>query len=196
MHKYLFMTAITMALLSSLGVPGIDALEAFGESIDSKYTAATASTVQLAEPDQIKRDGKFRLAYDALMETFKAYVSIVVQTAGFILLAIGWVLTSDKARSYLGANHLARRIALGAIVVIAAIHLGVSWGYYKLSEKFVVLLDNLNYVEHVFYERYEITMAILWMNGLLNLVLFALLFTLVLGLGRPGLTAVSAGDST
>ena len=75
----------------------------------------------------------FKLIYDSLVDFHKAYVTNVMNTLAFIVIATGWILTSDKSRDYLSRNKTGRWVSLFVIVIIAVIHTVVSVGLYQVS---------------------------------------------------------------
>jgi hypothetical protein len=125
---------------------------------------------------------RFDLVYEALIDFYKSYVANVNNTLAVIVVSIGWVLTSDKCRSFLTSNRYAYRLSLAVIASIALIHSLVSVGYYLISQRQMELLQKLKYVPAEYYELYSVNLTQLAINLVLNLLMFSLLFLIVFSL--------------
>lgn len=127
---------------------------------------------------------EFDLLYASLVDTFKGYVENVMKTLASIIIAIGWILTSESSRTFLKAQRSAYVMVLVAVLIISALHAGVSVAYYWRSRKKMDLLEGLKdgesaYVKPAYYAGYQITPLIIAVNLLMNLSLFAVLFTTI-----------------
>jgi hypothetical protein len=135
----------------------------------------------------------FDLVYEAQIDLYKTYIANVMNTLAFIIIAIGWMLTSEKCRGYLSENRLANRLSLIAVLIVAIIHSLVSIFMYMMSQEKACLLNKLNYIDCKYYEHYIISPAQMIASLLLNLTMLALLFMIILTLHRskPKVQAVT-----
>ena len=84
------------------------------------------------------------LFYDALKDEYKSYVDDVVKSIGFLVVAIGWIMTSDGARAFL-TNGQVNTVALACTVVLGACNLVIYIGHYFRSARLkqqILLLDS------------------------------------------------------
>ncbi len=131
---------------------------------------------------------KFDLMYESLKDTFKGCVENAVRTWASTIIAIGWILTSDKSRDFLSKQRAAYWWLLVAIVVISILHAGVCIVYYRRSQNKINLLERdftsgaSPYIEKEYYMGYKLTPLIIGTNLLVSLFLFAVLFMMVFSL--------------
>lgn len=154
----------------------------------------TKDEVKVSEKDKAKAlevmalKDKFDLMYESFKDTFKGYVDNVFKTWASIIIAIGWILTSDKSRDFLAQQRAAYMWLLVAIVVITILHSGVCICYYWRSKKKYDLLINdftkrqPTFIEEGYYKGYKITALIIGTNLLASLFLFAVLFMMIFSL--------------
>jgi hypothetical protein len=106
----------------------------------------------------------------------------------FIVLTMGWLLTSQQSREFLAQQRAAYWWLLIAIVVTGILHVGVCNSHYRrLQKKFNLLIREFSdsdspYTEKEYYVSYKITPLMVWTNLLLSLFLFAALFMIVFSL--------------
>jgi hypothetical protein len=106
---------------------------------------------------------KFKYAYELHKDIFHSYVNNVMTTLGLIIIAIGWIFTSEQARLFLTENRIAFYISVFLIASIMLLHLFVSWQYHKASEINKELLVNLDYLGIEYYTDYTIkTSQFIW----------------------------------
>jgi len=99
-----------------------------------------------------------RLAFDTALEALKyTYTSsgdIFFKTAGFLLLALGWLITSDKARAFLHDNVRARRTSLLVVLIVAAVHASVVIGRSSASTTLAAFLNSTQCTSSQAYEAF------------------------------------------
>jgi hypothetical protein len=131
---------------------------------------------------------KFDLLYESLKDEFKGYIDFLMKTWTFIIITMGWILTSQQSREFLAKQRAAYWWLLATILVIYILHVGVCNSYYRRSQnKFNLLIREFSasdspYIEKEYYISYKITPLLVWTNLLLSLFLFAVLFMIVLSL--------------
>ena len=124
---------------------------------------------------------KFDMIYTSMTHLSKEYVDDVMKTIAFLLLAIGWIVTSDRSRAFLSTENV-NLTALIAIVFIALTHVLLSIGAFRTSQVKMRLLEDLDYVSREYYAGDRVTGLLLIANLALHLALFATLFALILTL--------------
>ena len=75
---------------------------------------------------------RFELFYDALKDEYKSYVEDVVKSLGVLIIAIGWIMTSEGTRTFLAGSKV-NAVALICTVVLAAANFTVYIGHYLRS---------------------------------------------------------------
>ena len=121
----------------------------------------------------------FTFLFEILKDLNKSYVENVMATLGFILLSMGWMVTSEKAREFLRQNRPMRIGALIVIFTIAIIHSGVSIALWYVSNEKHQQIVALNYTTAEYFEVYRLTRLHVALNLLMNLSAFGLLAGLV-----------------
>jgi hypothetical protein len=92
----------------------------------------------------METDKRFSLFYDALKDEYKSYVEDVVKSLGFLIIAIGWIVTSESARLFL-ASPKVNGFALACTLGLAVCNLAVYIGHYFRSARLkrqILLLDS------------------------------------------------------
>jgi len=121
----------------------------------------------------------FKFLFEIFKDQNKSYFQNVMGTLGFVLLAIGWVVTSEKSRSFLASSALVKFGAITVVGVIALIHSTISIGaYYVSAQKFNQLVA-LKFTEVQYYEMYKLNGWHVKLNLLMNLAVFGLLMLLI-----------------
>jgi hypothetical protein len=74
-------------------------------------------------PDSVALDAKesFHILRELLKDYSATYVSYTITTSASILLVIGWLLTSDKARDFIGGHGIVRWPLTAVAVVLLAL---------------------------------------------------------------------------
>lgn len=144
------------------------------------FISVSHSQLNPIKSDDIEKKGtSFGLLYGQLANIRKDYDENAMKTAAFILLAIGWVLTSDKGRDFLVANRTFNTFSLVVVCLIAVVHSGECLRYQSSSIVKTVQLNSLNYMEPTYYEGYLIDMESLGIVLATNLSLMSVLFMMV-----------------
>jgi hypothetical protein len=88
--------------------------------------------------------------FGVLTTSLRAYHDGIIdgsfQATGFVLLVLGWLLTSKEARAYLGSSAQARRLAALALAFGTIVYASITWRAFVLSESVFAQLNALNYV--------------------------------------------------
>jgi hypothetical protein len=126
---------------------------------------------------------KFALNHATLKDIFNNYIDNSTKTSAYLIVAIGWILTSSTARDFLASQGKQRSLtfflSLAVVLGIAIIHSVVSVGFYQRSQKKAYLLSKQDVVEAESYDNYQISLPHLFVSLPANLFLFAILFTMI-----------------
>lgn len=125
---------------------------------------------------------KHEIVYESLKDKYKGYVTDIMKTLAFLLICIGWFITSDKSRNFFKKNKVIRISAIIALVIIGIIHINASINTYISSKDIISDLSCLKYLDMKFYANYEITIKQLITNLIQNTVLFAVLIIIICSL--------------
>lgn len=119
--------------------------------------------------------------YDALISEYKAYIDDVIKSIGFLILALGWVLTSKNAQALFGQPNMAT-IVIGGIVILMIANLFVYFSHYNRSARLSEKILDLDHDCADIVDNYRLTCKHIVLNLFTILSLFGLLITLVLQL--------------
>jgi hypothetical protein len=97
----------------------------------------------------------------------------------FLVLCIGWFITSDKSRDFYKKNRTVRISSIIALIVLGIIHITSQFSSYLYSKEKLADLSELRYLDLKYYENYEITFGQLIANAAQNLVLFVVLILII-----------------
>ena len=92
---------------------------------------------------------------------------------------MGWLITSERSRRYMGSNRIARSGALTAVPAVAIMHVVLAREAFKASQTKIGALEALEYLGPDYYSDDEITQTLFLGNLAIHLVLFGALFLLV-----------------
>lgn len=140
------------------------------------------STQVTIAQSQIEAKDKFNLAYESLKEIHHCYTTDVMKTLAFLLICIGWFITSNKSRDFLKNKKSVRISSIVALVIIAIIHVREQINTYMSSQHLVSDLSIMNYLDMKYYEHYEINLGQLAANSIMNMVLFGVLILIIFSL--------------
>ncbi len=140
---------------------------------------------QTTTVDSTRTAEQFRLLYQSLQETKREYAEDAMKTLAFLIVALGWFITSDKSRAFFRRHRTARLSSIFAVCLLASIHLKASLLAYSCSQKQTMMLDALRYVDPEYYLMYTIKMPTLITNLIQNIVLFGILVVILISLKHP-----------
>ena len=115
-----------------------------------------------------------------LTETHKAFIDNTGKVAGFLLLALGWFVTSKDARAFLGSTPNVAALAASAVITAYLLSVGASWVAYRVSTKALRRLNQLAYLPPAAYQARVLGLATFVVCVAGNGVLTALLVTALL----------------
>ena len=122
---------------------------------------------------------RFELLHNLLGDQSREYVNDVLKTIAFLLVAIGWILTSKPSREFLGSNVRAHSAGLLTVALVAVIHVALSIEKFVASQQTMKLLFDLDYFPREYYAVVQIGLPVFLANVALHIVLFGTLFVLV-----------------
>ncbi|MCH7475962.1 MAG: hypothetical protein IIA27_15025 [Gemmatimonadetes bacterium] len=138
-----------------------------------------ATTPSAARQDEPTPREQFDRLSSSLARLSDDYVNDTMKTISFLLLIMGWFITSERSREYLRANRPARSATLTAIPAVALMHAFLTHRFYAGSQAKVRALERLSYLGPDFYADDAVTLALLTANVAIHLILFGTLFVLV-----------------
>ena len=121
----------------------------------------------------------FQFVFSTYQDLNKSYFRNVMSTLGFVLLSIGWIITSDKSRVFLGRSNQIRRSSIGGVAVIALIHPVICVGAYFVSAEQYAQLEEIKYVDVTYFEIYTLNALHVALNLVMHLSVFGLLMLLI-----------------
>lgn len=99
----------------------------------------------------------FDLLYGALREYEATFVDVSLKACGFFLLALGWALTSDKAREFVTESDLNRRLAILGLVLPSIAAFVLSNRVIRAARHLHSELDALQHFPRSYYQYRAIT---------------------------------------
>jgi len=126
--------------------------------------------------NSLKRDVKaeFDVLFPAFCEIQRSLLENTTKVAGFFLLAVGWLATSESARSYLRSDSLVRNSAIGAVILITLTFCAVSWMALSGSKRIEKEINDLGYISRLSISHRRVTIAVLLCYTLANVCLATL----------------------
>ncbi|MCW8930084.1 MAG: hypothetical protein OQL19_07610 [Gammaproteobacteria bacterium] len=127
----------------------------------------------------------FDLLYEASKSIYSAYVYNVWTTTALLVASIGWFLTSDHARIFLGQQGLVRKISIASLSLLALFHSLILFITQYKSQSINLLLESAAYVKdnHIpqhYYSQYLVPNSWPYASSFLNFILFYLLIYFIL----------------
>ena len=158
------------------------------QSLDRDQNDSNSDSLQAGGQTQSTNDrvapqkAKFDLVYTSFKQIYDDYNVDVMKALAFLIIGIGWFVTSNKSREFYRKNRAVRIWTVVAAVALYLIHAWACISTYLLSQEKMSLLSALNYVETEYFASYRITAASLVLNLVLIAVLFGVLIVILLSL--------------
>jgi len=99
----------------------------------------------------------FDLLYGALREYEATFVDASLKACGFFLLALGWVLTSDKAREFVTESDINRRLAIFGLLLPSIAAIVMATRVIRFTRHLHRELDALQHFPQSYYQYRVIT---------------------------------------
>jgi len=118
---------------------------------------------------------------EALITNREAYLHNFWATLGFLILAIGWFLTSKEPRNFLNAHDKIKLSCSISVGLLFIIHVLVLFNTYRLSGKLVSEINSLPAKNHInaLVDFYDVPGYWVFVDGLINAILVALLIVIL-----------------
>jgi hypothetical protein len=157
----------------------------------SNYNNTTIETTSQTDVNKLPADSRSDprkdandILFKALEDNYARYFDNIFKVVGFIIIATGWILTSDKSREFLQKNIVAYRISIGATFLIACGHaVALGFGYIS-SLKLIEQLREVGYIDCKYFKHYQISYIQICGSVLSDTLLFTALLTILISLRR------------
>jgi len=127
------------------------------------------------QQDKLGRDGVFKILFEALKDYQSKALSSGYKTLGFMVAALGWVMTSEETRKFLQSNQMIRHASVAFLILGCVAYALMSYRMYSLSRLVAQRLAVLDYASSDVYDHYRIkpTVPIVYtvLHSLISLVL-------------------------
>jgi hypothetical protein len=96
-------------------------------------------------PDPIVVDAKesFHILRELMKDYSGTYVSYTITTSASILLVIGWLLTSDKARTFIGEHGILRWPLTAVVVVLLTLEALIGYRMMRVTTETAHCIEQL-----------------------------------------------------
>ncbi|HEV2883462.1 MAG TPA: hypothetical protein VGW36_01315 [Pyrinomonadaceae bacterium] len=118
-------------------------------------------------------------SYKILLDSYNKYLDNVFKTIGFLLLTIGWLITSDKSRMFFQEDRRARIIFLVGIVLMWLVNAASLFDNYFEGTRIIESIEKIDYMDPVLFDRYKPKLYKTIGSLVLVSCLFALLFLII-----------------
>ncbi len=125
------------------------------------------------------KQARFDLLYAASKDIYNSYHGDVMKALAFLIIALGWFITSNKSRDFFRKSKIIRIAAIFALLILCLAHVLYCLDAYNASQEKMSLIHGLNYLDREYYQSYEITTSALIANLALNLALFSVLILIL-----------------
>ena len=95
---------------------------------------------------------RFDTLYGSLCEVQRALLDNTAKVAGFFLLALGWLATSESARLFLATDSTSRLVTVGSILGVVLLTMFVSAKAYKTSQFLYSELLTLSFLPPAYFQ--------------------------------------------
>lgn len=119
---------------------------------------------------------QIELLYDALKHEYTVYIDDVLKSIGFLVLGLGWLVTSDKGRQVL---HSSKILALLCVLVLCVNSISLVIGHYVRSRRLQSNIRLLTKEMDVLIRNYSIVALHMLVTLLALMPLYAMLVMLI-----------------
>src|SRR5262245_38320177 len=93
----------------------------------------------------------FQYLQKELVEYQLRFVDLTLKGAGIVLLLLGWMLTSESARTFIATSTKARSAAIAGIIIMTVAYVSMSLRMARISQGLGAQMDALEYLPHAYY---------------------------------------------
>ena len=125
---------------------------------------------------------QFSALYGSYARAYERFVENAYKVTTLMLVVLGWLLSSETARKFLHEDHA---VLMLCVLLIALAALSIFTTFLRLTRLSVTLrakLDQLAYIDSVFYDQHRISQPMIVAVIGQNLLLCALIAVLLLRL--------------
>ncbi|HEY6140679.1 MAG TPA: hypothetical protein VI670_23240 [Thermoanaerobaculia bacterium] len=93
----------------------------------------------------------FQHLHKELVEYQMRFVDLSLKGGGLVLLLLGWMLTSESARTFIATSLNARFAVIIGIAIMIAAYVGIVTRMARVSQSLTVQMDALEYLPPSYY---------------------------------------------
>ncbi len=117
---------------------------------------------------------------DALKTHQAEYLNSVWKTFAALMVAIGWVMSSEETRDFLVSSTPVKYVAVGVIVFMVLMHWLTLDDLYKKSQRIISVASIDSDLFKAIGESYEIKREYIFASFFINGLLYILLLTIII----------------
>ena len=138
--------------------------------------------IQATQLSTIDNKAAFELLYEQLVYFHDGFFDGGYKVVGSLLLILGWLVTSDKARAALRHSPLLRMAGSVAILLCSVGYTFLTLGLEAKSQATAALLGRLDYFPRELYDAQVITMKSVFLVGGIVVVIGLVILTMLVRL--------------
>jgi len=115
-------------------------------TVPSASDEGLPAVVAVAGEPKADAKARFEILFATIRDYQQGLLENTAKTAGFLLLSIGWLVTSETARDVLGADGVLRSAAAGAVILAVTLYAAASLHVYRVARRVHARLLDLAYV--------------------------------------------------
>ena len=94
----------------------------------------------------------FQHLHKELLEYQTRFIDVSLKCAGLTFLLLGWLLTSEPARKFVGTSAKGRAVIVGGIILMVAAYLTVAARMSAVMQSLARQMDALDYLPRSYYD--------------------------------------------
>ena len=139
-----------------------------------------ADSPSIVEKESLQQSDTFKMLLDALKGYQASALDSGYKGLGFMVVALGWLVTSEGARGFLGSQAIVRWAFVTFLILSGVCYGFMSYRVYALSRSVARRLAALDYSPPEVYEHYVIKRAVPIIYTAFHLLISALMCVVVL----------------
>lgn len=169
-----------IALISVMIAPDMHAQQTNASETSGQHSHI--DSLDMAASSLLTHEKESMLLFQSLKDINDQYYEDVMKTLAFLIIAIGWFVTSDKSRQFFKRYNAARLTSIIAVAALGSIHIQASILTYLSSQSKSSLILGLNYLSAEHFNHYKISTITMVTNLIQNITLFGVLLIILISL--------------